>query len=93
MPIRGPDCAPFDTADVGVEHRNGVNARPLWGLAIELVVEDRTHRAVGQRADLDSVHRRRFDPIGAKRPHQAHDAEAGTEPLLGMGTALQDQFA
>src|SRR5712691_9386390 len=57
----------------------------VGGLAVELVVEDRTHRAVSQRADLDGAHRRRFETIGAERPHQAHDAETGAEALLGCG--------
>ena len=70
-----------------------VGWRPVRGLAIELVVEDRAHRAVGQRADLDGAHRRRFETIGAERPDQAHDAEAGAEALFGMRPALQDQLA
>jgi hypothetical protein len=65
----------------------------VHGLAIELVVEDRAHRAVGRRADLDRSSGRRFEAIGAKRPQQADDAEAGTEALFGMRPALQDQLA
>ncbi len=81
------------TADVGVEHRNSVGARPLWGLAIELVVEYRTHRAVGQRADLDGVYRRRFETIGAEWPEQTNDTQAGAEALFRVRPALQDQLA
>jgi hypothetical protein len=51
------------------------------GLAIELVVEDRAHRAVGQRADLDCPRGRRFEAVGAERPHQADNAQAETEAL------------
>ena len=40
------------SADVGVEDRDGIGWRPLRGLAIELVIEDRAHRAVGEGADL-----------------------------------------
>src|ERR1700688_4083594 len=81
------------SADVGVEDRDGMGWRPVRGLAIELVVEDRAHRAVGQRADLDSARHRRFETLGAERPDQAHDAEAGTEALFGGWPTLQDQLA
>jgi hypothetical protein len=62
-------------------------------VAIELVVEDRTHRAVGQRPDLDGPCRRGFEAMGAERALQADDAEAGAEALFGMRRALQDQLA
>jgi hypothetical protein len=76
-----------------MEDRNGVGGPAAGGFTVQLVVENRAHRAVGQRADLDGAHRRRFDPIGAERPYQAHDAEAGAEPLLGMRPPFQDQLA
>ena len=79
-------------ADIGMEDRNGVGGLATVGLPVELVVEDRAHRAVGQRADLDGTHRRRFDPIGTERPHQAHDAQAGAEALFRVRPALQDQL-
>jgi hypothetical protein len=41
-------------------------------------------------ADLDGAHRGCFDPIGAERPDQAHDTQAGAEPLLGMRPPFQD---
>ncbi len=81
------------TADIGVEDRDTAGGPPLRRVAIELVVEDRAHRAVGQRADLDGAGRCRFEAIGAERPHQAHDAQAGAEPLFGMRPALQNQLA
>jgi hypothetical protein len=65
----------------------------LRRLTIELVVEDRTHRAVGQRADLDGARCRCFETLGAERTDQAHDAETGAEALFGVGPALQDLFA
>ena len=71
-------------ADIGVEDRRGIGGRRVRGLAIELVVEDRAHRAVGQRADLDGARGGGFEAIGAERAHQAHDAEAGAEALFGM---------
>src|SRR5207248_1890711 len=67
--------------------------RPLRRLAIELVVEDRTHRTVGQGADLDCPRGGGFEAIGAEWPHQPHDAEAGPEALFGMRPVLQDQLA
>src|SRR5437868_7821859 len=81
------------SADVGVEDRHAIGGRRLRSLAIELVVEDRAHRAVGQRADLDRPRGGGFQAIGAERPHQAHDAEAGTEALLRVRPTLQDQLA
>ena len=62
-------------------------------MAIELVVEDRAHRAVGQRPDLDRSGGGGFEATGPEGPHQPHDAEAGAEALLGVGPALQDQLA
>src|SRR2546423_12724892 len=81
------------SADIGVEDRPTIGRRPLRSLAIELVVEDGASRAVGQRADLDRPRGGSFEAIGAERPHQAHNAEAGTEALFGMRPALQDQLA
>jgi len=65
----------------------------LRSLAIELVIEDGAHRAVGQGADLDRPRGGGFETIGAERPHQPDDAEAGAEALFEMGPALQDQLA
>src|ERR1700758_5742613 len=81
------------SADVGVEDRHAIGGRPLCGVPIELVVEDRAHRAVGQRADLNRPRGGGFEAIGAEWAHQPHDAEAGAEALLRVGPALQDQLA
>jgi hypothetical protein len=81
------------SADIGVEDRHAIDGRPLRRLAIELVVEEGAHRAVGQRADLDRPRGGGFEAIGTERPHQPHDAEAGSEALFGMGPARQDQLA
>src|SRR5438067_9857462 len=75
------------SADIGVEDRHAIGGRRLRSLAIELVVEDRAHRAVGQRADLDRPRGGGFEAIGAEGPYQPHDAEAGSEALFGMGPA------
>src|SRR6516165_8506947 len=79
-------------ADVGVQQRDVVDRRSWW-CAVELVIEDRAHRAVGQGADLDGSGRCGFEASGAKRPNQADDAETGAEALFGMRPALQDQIA
>ena len=79
--------------DIEVEDRDALGWLPVYGLAIELVVEDRAHRAVGQRADLDRSRGCRFEAVGAERPHQADNAQAGTEALFGVRPALQDQLA
>src|ERR1700738_1920410 len=81
------------SADIGVEDRHAIGGRPLRRLAIELVIEDRTHRTVGQGGDLDCPRGGGFEAIGAERPHEPHDAEAGPEALLRVGPALQDQLA
>src|SRR6266403_3783525 len=81
------------SADIGVEDRHAIGGWPLCGLAIELVVENGAHRTVGQGADLDCPRGGGFEAIGAERPHEPHDAEAGPEALLRVGPALQDQLA
>ena len=58
MVIAGP-------ADVGVEDPHGLGGSGLRGMAIALVVEDRAHRAVGQRADIDGAPGRHFEPTSA----------------------------
>jgi len=79
-------------ADVGVEQRDLVDGR--WRrTSVELVIEDRAHRAVGQGADLDGSGRCGFEASGAGRPNQADDAKTGAEALFRMRPALQDQIA
>src|SRR5262249_22949581 len=65
----------------------------MRGVAIELVVEDGADRSVGERADLDGARGGRFQPRDAERPRQTQDAEAGSEPLFGMGPVLEDEIA
>src|ERR1700756_1001999 len=79
-------------ADVGVQQRDVIDGR--WRRrSVELVIEDRAHRAVGQGADLDGSGRCGFEASGAERPNQADDAETGAEALFRMWPALQDQIA
>ena len=44
----------------------------------------RSHRAVATGADIDAALAGRLDPLGALGAHQAQDAKAGAEALLGM---------
>src|SRR5215469_13179551 len=81
------------SADNGMEQRHTIGGRRLRGLAIELVVEDRAHRAVGQRSDLNRPRGGGFEAFGTERSHQSDDAEAGAEAPLGVGPALKDQLA
>ena len=81
------------SADIGMEQRHTVGGPRLWGLAIELVVEDRAHRAVGQRSNLDRPRGGGLEALGTEWPHQPDDAEAGAEALLWVGPALEDQLA
>jgi Recombinase len=76
-----------------MEDPHAVRGMLVCGVSIELVVEDGTDRAVGQRADLDGAHGGGFQPSGAERPHQPQDAEAGSESLLWVRPLLQDLFA
>src|SRR6266436_886973 len=62
-------------------------------MAIELVVEDRPHRAIAERADLDRAGAGGVQARGAKRSHQAHNAETSAEALLGMWPMLEDLLA
>src|ERR1700745_3922143 len=81
------------SADIGVEQGRAIGRWRLGGLAIELVVEDRAHRAVGQGADLDRPHSGGFEAIGTERTHQSDDAQASAEALLRVGPTLQDELA
>src|SRR5436305_2293572 len=76
------------SADVGVKDRHTIGRRPLRSLAIELVVEDRAHRSVGQRADLDGSRGGGCEASGAGRPHQAHNSGACTDARFGARPAL-----
>src|SRR5215472_9328516 len=74
-----------------MEDRRAVR-RLVRGLPIELVVEDGTHRSVGERTDLDGARGGGFQTCNTERSRQAQDAEARSEALLGMRSALQDQL-
>src|SRR3954470_17058464 len=71
------------SADVGVEDRHTIGGRPLRHLAIELVVEDGAHGAVGQGADLDGPRGGGFEAIGAERPHSRTMPRQARKPCSG----------
>ena len=76
-----------------MEDRRTVRGRPVCGVSIELVVEDGTDRAVGERADLDGAGGGGLQPGDPERPRQPQDAEAGSEALLGMRPLIEDEIA
>src|ERR1700740_2087330 len=78
------------SADIGVKERRAVGRWRLRGLAIELVVEDRAHRAVAQRADLDRPRGSGFEATATEWPHQPDNAQPGAEALLRVGPTLQN---
>src|SRR5262249_14471646 len=63
------------------------------GLPVELVIEDGADRSVAEAADVDRARGGSFEPIATECAQEAQDAAAGAEALLGMGAALQDEFA
>jgi hypothetical protein len=79
------------SADIGVEQRRVGGRWRLRSLAIELVVEDRAHRAVGQGADLDRPYSG-FEAIGTEGTRQSDNAETSAETLLRVGPTLQDEL-
>src|SRR6266581_4036186 len=76
-----------------MEDRRAVRSTLVCGVSIELVVEDGTERAVGERADLDGARGGGFQTCEAERPRQTQDAEAGAEAQFRMGPVLQDEIA
>src|SRR5437867_5946457 len=76
-----------------MEDQRAVRSTLVCGVSIELVVEDGTERAVGERADLDGARGGGFQTCDAERPRQPQDAEAGSEALLRMRPLLQDEIA
>jgi hypothetical protein len=68
--------------------------RPVWGVvSIELAVEDRPHRATAERADIDRPGAGSVQTRGAKRSHQADNAETSAEALLRVWSMLKDLLA
>ena len=78
-------------ADIGMQDRHAIAGRAGRRLAVELVVEDRAYRPVGQGADLDGPRCCGFEASRAEWPHQPDDAQAGAEALFRMRTTFEDQ--
>lgn len=67
--------------------------RPQRRRLVEPVVEDRSNRPVGTRADLECTAAGRVDPLPAEAFDQADDAQAGAESLLGMRAIGENALA
>ena len=60
--------------------------------AMEVVLQDRIDRGIGPRPDRECPLASRFQRALAVRLRQAHDAEAGSELLLGVAAVAQDHL-
>ena len=76
-----------------MEDRHAVRAALSGGMAVQIVVEDRSDRAVGHRADVERARRSGFNSGVAERFDQPHDSQTCTKALFGMRAMLQDQVA
>ena len=61
-------------------------------MAIEAVLQDRVERAVGLGADLEAAPAGGLEPGDAILASEPHDADAGTEAVLGMRAAAQNDL-
>src|SRR5258708_35073179 len=78
-------------ADVGVPDRGRVRRVRFGKGAIEPVLQDGLDRAVGGRADIVATPGRRLDALRSVALHEAEDAKARAEALLGMWLRLHDR--
>jgi hypothetical protein len=76
-----------------MEDRHAVRAAVRGGVAIEIVVEDRSDGAIGPCTDVERPGGGRLDPRRAEGFDQPNDAEAGPEALFRMRPFFQDQIA
>ncbi len=58
--------------------------------SVDVVLQDRSDRAVGQAVDLEGAAAGGFEAIGPIALAQAKDAETGAEALLGMRLLFED---
>ena len=58
--------------------------------AVQAVLQDRLHRAVGAGADVHAALAGGLQPLGPVAADQAQDPQTGAEPLLGMRLGGQD---
>ncbi len=86
----------FQRRTVGATDVRVGDRRPLRGRfgpsAMQVVLEDRLHRAVGQPADLAGAQAGGLERIAAVGPGEPENAEAGPEALLGMWLRSQDDI-
>jgi hypothetical protein len=78
--------------DIAMEDRHAVRAA-VRGVAIKIVVEDRSDGAIGPCADVERPGRGCFHPLRAEGFDQPNNAEAGPEALFRMRPFFQDQIA
>src|ERR1700730_18704298 len=79
-------------AYVGVPDRGCVRRARFGEGAIEPVLQDRLDRAVGGGADIVAAPGRSLDALRSIALHEAEDAKARAEALLGMGLCLHDRL-
>src|SRR6516164_6378552 len=73
-----------------VERQLAVVGRSRRRPAVETVLEDRIDTAVGAGAELQTTPARGFEPAGAVLPGEPQNAQTGSEPLLGMRSAFEN---
>src|SRR5712671_1939406 len=79
-------------ADVGVPDRGRVRRAWFGEGAIKPVLQDRLDRAVGGGADIVAAPGRGLDALRSIALHEAEDAKARAEALLGMRLRLHDRL-
>ena len=57
---------------------------------MQVVLQDRFHRTVGQRTDLGGTFAGRLDGLLPMRADKPDNAEAGAEALFRVGLGMQD---
>src|SRR6202521_3307704 len=80
------------TTDVGVPDRRAVRRFRVGVSFVETVLQDRLDRAVGGCADVVAAPARCLDAFGPVSPHQADDAQARSEALLGVGLCFHNRL-
>lgn len=78
--------------DVGMKDRRALRG-PLQDARIEVVVEDRLHRAVGVSLDLERPQASGLDALASEGLGKPDDAKTGSKALLGMRPVLENEVA
>ena len=76
-----------------MQDRRAPGLASVGSLPVKIVVEDRSDRAVAQRADIDGAGGCGLDTLHAEWLDQSENAETGAKALLGMRTAIEDKIA